>query len=213
MTTLPRHFCWTRFGTEAGEPIGAILARKELERQRNEGVFLWGIGNAIGPSMRELIRVESAPEVVFSPMLTHPKQADVSPHTIATWRSARGLDGVEVPLPKSSVVTSRAPSGARGARHYALVCFSGEPLFFSNEAPSFSVSSLENLLTRRQVGASQVTAIVRYVGVPQCRGATYRLALRARLVEPFFLELSEPELSSHPTGLRPAAVLAAPSLH
>ena len=28
---LPTHFCWTRFGTEAGESVAHILARKERD--------------------------------------------------------------------------------------------------------------------------------------------------------------------------------------
>src|SRR5689334_16901759 len=37
-TPLPLLFCWTRFGTEAGEPIEAILERKEREREATGGV-------------------------------------------------------------------------------------------------------------------------------------------------------------------------------
>ena len=51
---LPRFFCWTRFGTEAGQPIEQILERKEQERIVNNGLFLWGIGNSLTPSMIEL---------------------------------------------------------------------------------------------------------------------------------------------------------------
>ena len=46
---LPDLFCWTKYGTEAGEDIGAILERKESERLASGGTFLWGVGNAIGP--------------------------------------------------------------------------------------------------------------------------------------------------------------------
>ena len=65
---LPEYFCWTRFGTEAAEPIDSILGRKERERVANRGIFVWGIGNAIGPSIRELLRREAQPEVLFSPI-------------------------------------------------------------------------------------------------------------------------------------------------
>jgi hypothetical protein len=52
---LPGFFCWTRIGPEAAEPIQGILRRKEQERVANGGVFLWGIGNAVGPSLSELL--------------------------------------------------------------------------------------------------------------------------------------------------------------
>lgn len=44
---LPDYFVWTRYGTEGGEAAGSILARKEQERQRAGGLFLWGIGNSV----------------------------------------------------------------------------------------------------------------------------------------------------------------------
>jgi hypothetical protein len=193
---LPPHFCWTRFGTEAGESVAQILARKERERQGNNGVFLWGIGNALGPSMRELLKLESTPDVAFSPMLTRPRQSDVSPPAVLTWQSARDLDGSPVQLPRSSTVTSRASLGGRTARHYALVCYSEAPLVIDHDPPLFSIGSLENLLTKRPVGASQVTAVVRHAGDARPKGAMYRLAFRARLIAPFYVELGEPQLSS-----------------
>ena len=42
--SLPDHFCWTRYGTEAAQPIQNIFGRKEEERHANAGVFFWGIG-------------------------------------------------------------------------------------------------------------------------------------------------------------------------
>jgi hypothetical protein len=69
---LPDCFCWTRFGTEAGQAIVHILQRKEQERSANDGLFIWGIGNAIGPSIRELVRRTNRPEVLFSPIKSSP---------------------------------------------------------------------------------------------------------------------------------------------
>ena len=103
--SLPKHFCWTRFGTEAGETIDRILERKESERQRNGGIFLWGIGNAIGPSMRELLRVERTPEVIFSPIRSNPKREDAQPSTVIAWRAGRDLDG----RPRVSCKYARRP--------------------------------------------------------------------------------------------------------
>lgn len=194
-TPLPPQFCWTRFGTEAGEGIEAICARKELERRRNGGVFLWGIGNALGPSMREFVRLESSPEVVFSPMLTPPRQVDVSPPQLVTWRTARDLDGVYTCLPRWSVVISRTSAGTFPIRHFALVCRSDVPLVFDGHGPAFSVGGLANLLTGRPVGASQVTAVVRRTTEESTGGTTYRQAFRARLAPPYFVQLEDPQLS------------------
>lgn len=203
---LPTHFCWTRCGTEAGERLDAILLRKEREREQNDGVFLWGIGNALGPSMRELLKVENSPEVIFSPIRSAPKSADVSPAAICSWTSARDLYGAPVRLPRGSTVTSRASTGSRAPRHYALVCYSDRPLFVAANPPSFSIAKVENLLTGKHVGASQVTAVVRRVDCAPSHGALYRLAFRARLVAPFFIELAAPRvLASSPPFVVPAA--------
>jgi hypothetical protein len=127
MNTLPAQFCWTRFGTEAAQTIDQIICRKEQERNANSGMFLWGIGNAIGPSMKELIRLTSNPEVLFSPIKGKPRVADANPPAVVAWTSARGIFDDDFVIPKHSLVTSRFdPTNPRSA-HYALVCYSEEP--------------------------------------------------------------------------------------
>jgi hypothetical protein len=126
-TPLPLHFCWTRYGTEAGETIEQILARKEQERLANGGTFLWGIGNAISRlSMLELLRVEPQPEAVFSPIRNKPSKKDVNPSCVVMWTVGQTLNGCRYELPAGSVVTSH---GQR-TKHYALVCSSQSPLAY-----------------------------------------------------------------------------------
>jgi hypothetical protein len=189
---VPSRFCWTRFGTEAAEPIDAILRRKEQERLLNGGVFLWGIGNAIGPSMAELVRRESIPEVLFSPMKSAPKCKDVAPAAVATWTSATGLDGRSFELPGNSVVTSRFDILAPKKGHYALVCYSEAPLALDRGEGTLSFNKLRNILTGRPVGASQVTAVVEH-SVDSCLDlTTYDVAIRASLIAPYFVRLADP---------------------
>jgi hypothetical protein len=190
-TTIPKHFCWTRFGTEAGETIDQIIRRKEIERLRNGGVFLWGIGNALGPSMRELLRREATPQVLFSPMLSAPKVADVAPARTVRWTAGRDLDGAPVVLPPCSTVTSRASTGDRESRHYALVCQSATSLRIDDHAGMISISALRNLLTENKVGSSQVTAVVTHSPGATGGGAVYAVAMRVRLVAPFFVVLTD----------------------
>jgi hypothetical protein len=40
------HFVWTRVGSNAGEEIQSITARKEAEREAGGGEFWWGVGAA-----------------------------------------------------------------------------------------------------------------------------------------------------------------------
>jgi hypothetical protein len=189
--SLPRYFCWTRFGTEAGEEIDAILLRKENERVLNGGIFLWGIGSAIGPSMRQLVRLESRPPVIFSPIRSAPRQVDVAPESVVCWTSGVTLGGRPYELPAGSMVTSRAKSGTRQLRHYALVCASSSKLLIDPQAEKFEWNAVRNLLTNRPVGASQVTAIVRRMGRSIAhKGASYSAAIQAELVFPYLIELT-----------------------
>jgi hypothetical protein len=188
--SLPKYFCWTRFGTEAGETIDQILARKEKERQANGGIFLWGIGNAIGPSMRELVRREKLPQVVFSPIRSKPRVEDVEPAQIVAWTAGRTLDGNFYHLPRWSVVTSRSKACRR--KHYALVCATTQPLQIRENAEGVPIKQLRNLLTERRIGVSQVTAIVRVDDEHDPSGLAYAIAIRAELVSPYFIELNDP---------------------
>ena len=190
---LPRHFCWTRFGTEAGERISQILARKEVERVVNGGKFLWGIGNALGPSMRQLIRLEVESVVVFSPIRTRPRTQDVAPDQILMWSAGRTLDDQHYEIPAGSIVTSRSKSGGRGSCHYALVCASSSGLRIDLEGESVAVRRLRNLLTDRPLGASQVTAIVRQADYDRSPSPlTSPAAMRAQLVYPFLIKMLGP---------------------
>ena len=190
--SLPEYFCWTRFGTEAGQPIEQILSRKEEERAANRGTFLWGIGNALGPSIEELIRREETPEVLFSPTKSPPKKQDAAPSLVVVWTSARTRTGQDFTLPAHSVVTSRGRDRVLKAAHYALVCYSDQPLFLSKSKSQIDLGSLRNLRTGNRVGASQVTAVVETKRVPTARQSLYEVPFRARLVRPYFVRLSDP---------------------
>lgn len=190
---LPSLFCWTRFGTEAAEPIESILFRKEQERRSNAGLFLWGIGNAVGPSIADLIQRVVSPEVLFSPIKSAPKCKDISPGAVATWTSAVALDGSRFQLPEHSLVTSRYDVSAPRRCHYALVCYQETP-FTPLAAPDrLFFNGLRNLKTGRPLGASQVTAVVERVNLAgSSYAAAYDIAMRAELVYPYFVRLEDP---------------------
>jgi hypothetical protein len=189
---LPPYFCWTRFGTEAGQLIEHILKRKEEERVANEGVFFWGIGNAIGPSIRELLRRVSTPEVLFSPIKSAPRPVDAAPAAVAVWTSAETLTGEVFTLPQRALVTSRHdPHGLRESR-YALVCFSLDPLNVSRCDEKIALANFRNLITGRPIGSSQVTAVVQSAGNIKDKAFKYDIAMRVRLVPPYFLRLRDP---------------------
>ena len=190
---LPKHFCWTRFGTEAGEKIDSILARKEQERLATGGMFLWGIGNSVGPAIRDLIRLEERPVVLFSPMRSKPKAIDVAPSGLTVWSEALDLDGRDWPIPEGVKVTSRQGSetGRTKRSHYALVCRSSSPLSALNLA-SLRYEELVNLQSKNKLGASQVTAVVEQLAQGTADCTTYPVSFMAELVFPYLVKLGGP---------------------
>ena len=189
-TDLPRFFCWTRFGTEAGQPIEQILKRKEQERAANGGLFLWGIGNSLAPSMEELLRHTDNPEVLFSPTKTKARVEDADPDRVVAWTRAETLEGNDFQLPSASLVTSGLNS-PRKVTHYALVCQSDLPLV-PESGCSLDFHALRNILTGQPIGASQVTAVAEYTVSTSQSAREYSVALRAHLVPPFFIKLRGP---------------------
>lgn len=183
----PRVFCWTRFGTEAGQPIESIFARKEQERRANGGVFLWGIGNSVAPSVAPLLEETDSPEVVFSPIKSPARECDSRPSHIAVWSEGVGYDGEPFDLPAGSLVTSHV-SGSRKRRHYALVCRSQQRLRFKNTHASIDFRALSNLKSGNPLGASQVTAIVRRIDRADENRKVYPICLVTELVYPYVVE-------------------------
>lgn len=191
--TLPESFCWTRFGSEAGQSIEQIFARKEQERIANGGVFFWGIGNAIGPSMLALVRRTGSPEVLFSPIRSAPRGEDAMPSRVVAWTEARTLCGQDYTLPEQSLITSRLDLQRPRSRHYALVCYSESPLEIGVPEEKIHFGRMRNLLTSRIVGASQVTSVVCLsVEASPTKNVIYDVTLRSRLAPPYFIELRAP---------------------
>ena len=201
---LPDYFVWTRYGTESGEAVESILARKEQERQAAGGIFLWGIGNSVAPSVRKLLALLKGrdPFVVFSPMLAAPRSVDVAPTEVLAWQSAHGIDEQEWQMPAGTVVTSRGgPAGVGKSRHYALVCKRNEALRVNDSGDRFAISDLANFSSGNPVGHSQVTAVVH-----RTRGSNngpYVAAVIATLVYPYVLDLSNPSCVRGRAAKRP----------
>ena len=189
---LPDAFVWTRFGTEAGQSIEDIIARKERERQQNNGVFLWGIGNSIGPSLPSLLKSHSIPVVAFSPIKSKPRAVDVEPRQVAIWCRAATTNGEHYNLPAGSMVTSRYLLGRN--KHFALVCRSDRPLSIETGYETLDINSLVNAKSGTKVGFSQVTAVVKKLEEPSTVEREYNVAMRCQLEHPFVITLQEPHI-------------------
>ncbi len=189
-TDLPNSFCWSRFGTEAGEPIGAILLRKEKERRANNGTFYWGIGNSVGPGIAALLERVATPEVLFSPIKSRPRAVDVARTNVMRWLEATTLNGDRISLPDTVRITSRS-----SRFHYALVCSAEAPLELG-QLGQLKFDELRNLRSGQPLGASQVTAVVSRGPSELLDDAGYLVALRASLVAPYFVRLTRAVLGS-----------------
>lgn len=177
---------------EAGQALDAIVARKELERQAGEGLFLWGVGSAPSRAIRPLAQLGQRIPVVFSKMRSKPKAADVAPSGVVVWRRYIDKHGGVRPLPAHCIVTSRADS-ARGPKqaHYALMCWSDAPLMLRSGI-EFNVASYRNAgPTGARVGASQVTALLE-AGLPAGNKPGYEINMVAELIESYWVRLADP---------------------
>jgi hypothetical protein len=117
----------------------------------------------------------------------------VRPPAVAAWALGETLDGDVYRLPEHSLVTSRYDPVATGVMHYALICFSRQPLITEEPVAKLTFAALKNLRTGRPIGASQVTAVVLREGLDHRNGGrTYDIAIRAELVYPYFVKLRRP---------------------
>lgn len=179
-------------GTEAGQPLAAILHRKELERSAGGGTFAWGIGNSLGGSAELAKRLSPSGQVdvLFTPMKSAPKAIDVAPSQLLLWMYYQLPSGSVASLPEHMLVTSRG--GADKRTHYALLCQSDAPLEDRYDYGTFDPSGVRNLASMNPVGASQVTSVVRYSGATMPAERAYRVAIRARLYAEGFVKLTTP---------------------
>jgi len=182
-------FCWAKYGTEAGEAAPSILDRKEAERRANGGLFLWGIGNSIRPSLAALVEIDERPVVRFTAMKSAPAPIDVSPSHIALWDSGIGMYGDQYALPRGSIVTSRTAPGATTRLHFALVCRSENPIA-EIEIEAMYSGQLTNYMSGARVGGSQVTSVVREDRGSAQRGTRYVRGFTARLEYPYMVALT-----------------------
>lgn len=191
---LPDTFCWSKFGTEAGDQPEMILQRKDRERTLNGGTFLWGIGNSIWPSLKQLASSTESPRIIFTPMLSPAAKIDVTPSTVVLWRDAFAFDGTEYDLPEYTTITSRSSNVAasRPRSHYALVCSSTASLIQPQGDVRLDHSKVRNLASGSPIGASQVTSVVRAHDGAWSGDGRYKVAFHADLVYPYFVRLADP---------------------
>ena len=178
-------------GTEAGQSLDVILRRKELERQAGDGVFSWGIGNALGTTV-DLAREQSPTgevDVLFTPMKSAPKLIDTAPAKLLLWLGYEA-NGAIIDLPAHMFITSRGGEGKRG--HYALLCHSDRDLTIESDEGVLDAACMKNLKTGNALAPSQVTSVVKHERDPAITYAnTYKIAFRAKLHDAGYVRLAK----------------------
>jgi hypothetical protein len=108
------------------------------------------------------------------------------------WRRYLDAQGVERALPPYALVTSRGDSaGGPKSTHYALMCRSDAPLALRHGEPFDPMAFRNAGGGGGQVGASQVTALLRRVG--RDAGDTgYEANLGAWLADSYWVRLFDP---------------------
>lgn len=183
-------------GVEAGQSLGMILKRKELERLSGGGVFAWGIGNSLGgaPALARSASPYSEVDVFFSPMKSAAKSIDVSPAAVLLWQSYVDAEGVVRDLPGHMAVTSRGDSAKESGRrgHYALLCHSDTAITTSDAGVTIDSGRARNFVSLNPLGASQVTAMVRYQAQSEVAPKLYHVAFSAKFHDEGFVRLANP---------------------
>ena len=181
-----RFFVWSKMQAEAGQSLDAIIARKEAERIAGNGVFWWGIGSSLGEAVVDAAKGSGGKlPVLFSKMLSTPKKQDSTPGEVWLWTTWENANGKKVPIPGHVLVTSR--SGHQKKTHYALACYSSEPLAIGDHG-RFN-PSLCKTPAGKQPGSSQVTALLKGNHQGGHNMGPYRTGFRAVLVDPFMAKL------------------------
>lgn len=207
--SLPNVFCWTKMQADAGQSLDTILQRKELERLIGNGVFFWGVGNALGSRVTTLRQRVTTPQVLFSIMRSKPKRQDVEPTALLLWTAYIDGDGNVHPLPRHALILSRATTATGDKlRYYALVCHSDASLTLRSLA-TLDFAHFRNLgSSNPNIGFSQVTANIEHLECERS-GPYYSVGLQAALVPPYFISLTNPCLLSNEDRSAVDSILAA----
>jgi len=183
-------FIWSKVQVESGLSLPQILVLKEAERLAGNGVFWWGIGTALDRRAveRSAVQAGGTLPVLFSLMLSRPKNIDVNPDQITVWTQWEG-DPTRYDLPRHVLEFSRAHGRPS---HYALCCRSAAPLALASHPFN---PGLHRNLSGKALGSSQVTALLEGdIEDKENTPGIYHFGFRATLVEPWFVKLVNPRL-------------------
>ncbi len=190
--TWPEPFVWTKMGWESGLRLLDILQQKEVERQAQSGLFLWGIGTPVSLERLQALRDRvEVPHVVFVKMVSGPRLHDYEPDSVTAWRAYVDENGQVGPLQALGAQYCEISRGGKVRPSYALVCRRDAPITLARidlrlgEYRNFCSTSKSERL-----GGSQTTLLVERYRVVETPAV--REGFTAALVWPFLVRLADP---------------------
>ena len=168
-------YVWSKAGPESGQPIEAILDRKEAERRAGSGTFFWGHATSLGPDVYTALR-DGGGEIglYFTEISSRPRLKDVWPTGVRLWTHYLDGTGNRYEIPPWAIVTS---SEHGRPTHRALLCRSEAPL--NDPSPGLlDPATCATYRNGKPPGASQVTALVRGTPPPHSSGRPILFAAR-----------------------------------
>jgi hypothetical protein len=198
-------FVWSRCGAEAGQELDSLILRKEAERIAGQNVFWWGLGNSLGPNVRQAATdCGGELDVQFSAMLMDAQEHDSKPAEVWLWTHWTDVDGHVHELPPHVINTSRGYP--RKTKHYTLICQSAEPLQLRpqpfDQALCYNYKSWNEQRKRTRVGGGQSTFLVLGNFDGDHSKGKYKRGFRAKLIAPWCVRLTKYRvISSSERGL------------
>jgi len=107
MLNYPKIFCITKVGIESGESRSSIIERKDKEREQNDGIFFWGIGNSLGEKFWDFIESTKNPSIIFLSMKAKAKDIDINPTRTFIWTKYINRKNQIIELPETIKIINR----------------------------------------------------------------------------------------------------------
>jgi hypothetical protein len=195
------YFVWSKIQAEGGQPLKRIILLKESERAAGNGVFWWGVGNALGLAVDQYAdKAGGTLPILFSKMKGAPRKGDTDPEFVSLWTEWEDRSGQIHAIPPHVLEWSRWAADKK--THYALVCYSSIPLAISDHG-TFDPSQCHTPGGKHPAGSMVTTLLEDDLDANHSQGAYHR-DFCASLVRPWQVKLVRPRKIS------PEAIRACP---
>jgi len=188
-------FIFSLMGVDGGEPLNHILIRKEVERKTG-GNWWWGLASNIAKELEQEATSNGGTLSVLFAAVARPNDG-VPGQKACVWNGWQSRDGKHGGrIPDHALVISGYDQGyfsedpKEKKRYYALVCQSQAEVARSNLGYLDPAKYLTPSGKTRD--PRQRTALLTGTPVLQPHGLSYKIELKADLVDPWYVRLTDP---------------------